>query len=118
MSGFDPALRLSSRRGSPDPGRRQRMSGLEICVAALGLAARLEASAPWPRLCLGDASVAEGSGHTSLVFTATLSGPASVPIRVFYASSDGSATAGSDYVARAGTFTIPAGATSATFAIE
>jgi hypothetical protein len=69
-------------------------------------------------LSLGDASVAEGSGHASLVFTATLSAPASVPIRVNYAPSDGSATAGSDYVARSGTFVIPAGATSATFAIE
>jgi hypothetical protein len=71
-----------------------------------------------PRLSLGDASVLEGHGGTAtLTFTATLSAAAAGEVAAQYATADGTAAAGSDYVAAAGTLVIPAGATSATIAV-
>jgi len=72
-----------------------------------------------PALSIANASVTEGnSGTTSLNFTVTLSAPANGNVDVAYSTSDGSATAGSDYTAVSnGTLTIPAGSTSATIAI-
>ncbi len=55
----------------------------------------------------------------SLVFTATLSEPAEGDVTVDFATVDtGSATAGTDYTARSGTVTIPAGETSAQVTID
>ena len=47
-------------------------------------------------------------------FTVTLSGPATSPVTVSYATADLSAHAGIDYVAATGTLTIPAGQTTGT----
>lgn len=51
------------------------------------------------------------------VITANLSGEASYPITVDYATSDGTATAGEDYTTTTGTLTFDAGTTTATFDI-
>ena len=72
--------------------------------------------APLPTLSIANVSKAEGnSGTSNLVFTVTLSQAASAAVTVNYATSDVTATAGTDYVATSGTVTIPAGSTTGTF---
>ena len=72
-----------------------------------------------PTLSIANASVTEGnSGTASLNFTVTLSTQASDNVDVAYSTSNGSATAGTDYTAVSnGILTIPAGSTSATIAV-
>ncbi|AKF09887.1 Alkaline phosphatase [Sandaracinus amylolyticus] len=66
-----------------------------------------------PTLSVANASVAEGnSGTTNLTFAVTLSAPTSETVTVAYATTNGTATAGSDYDARSGTLTFTPGATS------
>jgi len=73
---------------------------------------------PVPSISIGDASKLEGNtGTSTLKFTVTLSALSGLAATVHYATADGSATAGSDYVARSGTLTIPAGTTTKTIAI-
>lgn len=68
-----------------------------------------------PTVSIGNASKTEGnSGTANMSFTATLSKAATVPVTVDYATSNGTATAGSDYVAGSGTVTFAAGQTSQT----
>ncbi|MGL6290874.1 MAG: Ig-like domain-containing protein, partial [Silanimonas sp.] len=77
-------------------------------------------AAPLPALTIADASVAEGnSGTTTLSFTASLSAPAGPGGVTFdIATADGTASAGSDYVAQALTGqTIPAGSSTYTFTV-
>jgi choice-of-anchor B domain-containing protein len=67
-----------------------------------------------PRLTVADIAVAEGhhegSEHpATAVFTVALNAPAAVPVTVDYQTSDGTATAGLDYIATSGTLTIPVG---------
>ena len=63
-----------------------------------------------PSLSIADASVTEGNaGQTSLSFTISLSAASGSDVTVDYATSDGTATAGSDYTASSGTATITAG---------
>ena len=69
-----------------------------------------------PTLSIDDATVPEGPGAVA-EFTVTLSAPSPVPVTVDYASSDGTATAGTDYTATSGTLTIPAGDTSGTIRV-
>lgn len=72
-----------------------------------------------PTVSIADASVSEGdSGTTSLNFTVSLSALANGNVDVDFATSDGSASAGSDYAARSGTLTIPAASTSATISVS
>ena len=57
--------------------------------------------------------ITEGnSGTLNATFTVTLSKPSTADVTVSYATMDVDATAGSDYVAKTGTLTIPAGQTS------
>lgn len=72
-----------------------------------------------PVLSIGNASIIEGDAGTSLmVFTVTATAPAPAGGISFQATtSDGTATAGSDYVALSGSFTIAAGATSTTVSV-
>jgi hypothetical protein len=72
-----------------------------------------------PKLSLLDASVTEGNtGTTPLTFTVTMTPAALVDVTVDYATADGTATAGSDYVAASGTLTIPAGQTSGSITVD
>ncbi len=72
-----------------------------------------------PLVSVSDVSAFEGDSGTSVMnFGFGLSSPAGIGgVTIQYATADGTATAGSDYVAAAGTATIPAGATATTVAI-
>jgi subtilisin-like proprotein convertase family protein len=73
---------------------------------------------PVPSLSIGDVSKSEGnSGTTAFSFTVTLSSASATSVTVQYATANGTATAGSDYTAAAGTLTIPAGTLSATITV-
>jgi aryl-phospho-beta-D-glucosidase BglC (GH1 family) len=66
-----------------------------------------------PTLAVADSSVVEGnSGIQDLAFTVRLSAPATSAVTVAYATADGSAKAGNDYIATSGTLTFAAGQTS------
>ena len=66
----------------------------------------------------GDASVTEGHvGTSSANFTVTLSAAASQPVTVAYSTSNGTATADSDYQSASGTVTFAAGETSKTISV-
>ena len=69
-----------------------------------------------PAISVSDASVQEADGAV-LTFTATLSHASSSTITVGYATSDGTATAGSDYTAASGTLTFNPGDTSQTVSV-
>ena len=62
-----------------------------------------------PSLSINDASVAESAGTATL--TVTLSAASGKDVSFSYATSNGSATAGSDYTATSGSYTISAGDT-------
>src|SRR5262245_35614637 len=71
-----------------------------------------------PALSISDASITEGdAGSSQLTFTVTLSKAATGPVSVNYPTADGSASAGSDYTARAGTLTFAAGEISKTITV-
>src|SRR5205085_350627 len=62
--------------------------------------------------------ITEGNtGTKAATFTVTLSAASSQSVTVAYTTADGSATAGSDYLAASGTLTIPAGQTSGTITV-
>ena len=71
-----------------------------------------------PAISVGDASVVEGnSGTKQMVFTVSLSQAATGPVTVNYATANGTATAGQDYVAKSGTITFAAGETQKTISV-
>lgn len=72
-----------------------------------------------PNISIAPLSITEGNAGTSLAnFSISLSASSATAVTFGAATSDGSATAGSDYVARIVPLqTIPAGQTSATFAV-
>ena len=60
-----------------------------------------------PQLRIGDTTVDEDSGRA--VFTVSLSSETSETVTVTYTTSDGAATAGSDFASKSGALAIPAG---------
>lgn len=73
---------------------------------------------PTPGISINDVNVTEGnSGQTNASFTLSLSGPSASAVTVQYATSNVTASAGSDYVADSGTVTFPANTTSRTLNI-
>jgi hypothetical protein len=70
-----------------------------------------------PALSVGDQTVTEGSTSATVQFTVSLASPAGALTTVDYATADVSASAGTDYVATAGTLTFAPGATSTTVAV-
>ncbi len=72
-----------------------------------------------PELSIGDASVTEGdSGESAtLTFTVTLSPAATLPVTVDWATSDGTAEAGTDYTAANGSLRFATGDASKTFTV-
>jgi hypothetical protein len=73
---------------------------------------------PLPSLSIADAATTEGnSGTKTLWFTVSLSAASGVTTRVGFATADGTATAGSDYLARSGTLSFAAGTLSKTIGV-
>lgn len=74
---------------------------------------------PLPTLSIADAARAEGDAGTApLPFIVTLSAPHTIDVALQYATADGSALAGSDYVATGpAVLIIPAGSTTGTIAV-
>ncbi|MFD0893054.1 cellulose binding domain-containing protein [Luteolibacter ambystomatis] len=71
-----------------------------------------------PVISVAGGSIAEGNVGTGLLnFTITLSKAAATSVTVDYATANGTATAGSDYVSRSGTLVFAAGETSKTIAV-
>ena len=71
-----------------------------------------------PSLSIADASLTEGASGTSVMtFTASLSAVSGRTVTVDYATSDGTAIAGSDYTAASGTLTFTPGQTQQTFGV-
>jgi hypothetical protein len=70
---------------------------------------------PLPTVFIDGSTVREGdSGVTNAVFHLHLSCPSSLPLALTYATQNGTALAGLDYIATNGTVLFPAGATEAT----
>ncbi len=71
-----------------------------------------------PRLSINSVSLTEGQSGTKLMtFTVSLSAAYDQPVTVNYSTQDGSAVAGSDYVATAGMLTFSPGQTSKTITV-
>jgi hypothetical protein len=71
-----------------------------------------------PVVSIAPASVVDVNGGTAtMTYTVTLDNPVPFPVTVHYATSDGTAIAGTDYTAANGTLTIPGGQTSGTISI-
>ncbi len=95
-------------------------SVLMLCMATLLLACGGGGGGGGlPELSVDSPSISEGdSGTSNLIFTATLSQTDAADVTVEYATTDDTASAGSDYTANNGTLTIPAGSSSATLTIS
>lgn len=79
----------------------------------------LDLGTPSSTVTVTGGSVTEGdSGTRSIAFTVALSEPSDVNAFVDYATSDGTAVAGDDYAATAGTLAILAGATSTIVTVD
>jgi hypothetical protein len=73
---------------------------------------------PYPALTVSNASVTEGnSGATNAIFTVRLSAVSGRIITVDYATANGTAVAGSDYVPTSGTVVFPAGTSNQTIRV-
>jgi len=72
-----------------------------------------------PSLSIDNVAIAEGnSGTANAVFTVSLSSSTGFVVAVDFATADGTATAGSDYVSNSSTLTFSAGETSKTISVE
>lgn len=71
-----------------------------------------------PTMSIANTSIAEGNtGTTNMSFTVTLSKTSTSPVTVNYATSNGTATAGADYLANSGTITFAAGQSTKTVTV-
>ncbi|HSU55216.1 MAG TPA: M36 family metallopeptidase, partial [Candidatus Dormibacteraeota bacterium] len=71
-----------------------------------------------PAISIGDRTILEGnSGITNATFTVSLSVTAPLPVSVNYATADGTALAGADYVSTNGTLTFAPGQTNKTIVV-
>jgi ELWxxDGT repeat protein len=71
-----------------------------------------------PRIRVSDVMAKEGNaGQRSFAFTVDLSVAYDVSVTVDWTTANGTATAGSDYVAASGTLTVPVGATTGTIGV-
>ncbi|ONG54035.1 hypothetical protein BKE38_11205 [Pseudoroseomonas deserti] len=103
--------------GSMSIGFLANSAGAGHQVAGLSLNGIVQGEA-LPTISVAHAAVQEGAdGTRPLVFTVMLDKPAAGAVTVAYATADGSATAGSDYLAAAGTLRFEAGETSRTVTV-
>jgi hypothetical protein len=72
-----------------------------------------------PTLTINDVSIVEGNaGFSTATFTVTLTNPNASATTVQYATANGTATAGTDYVATSGTLTFNPGTTTQTVSVQ
>ena len=72
-----------------------------------------------PRISISGAASSEGNaGTTLLTFTVSLSAVSDEPVTIHYATQDGTAIAGEDYLATSGTLTFAPGETTKTITVE
>jgi len=94
------------------------LAGKTVTGGRLDVAAALNI-VPAVEIAITGGAVKEGdSGTTPLAFTVTLSAAASTEVTVAYATADGSARAGSDYLARSGLLSFAPGETAKTITID
>ncbi len=87
-------------------------------VPSVGRVLRLENAGGVPSLVIRDATATEGTAAGgSLVFDVARNGSLAGTVTVAYATSDGTATEGSDYTSATGTLTFPPGTSSRTIVI-
>jgi len=103
----------------PDETFRLRLSNVvNAAVVTPGEAAGLILNDDLPALSVGSVTVAEGNaGTTAAVFPVTLSAPFAKTVSVGYATANGTASAGTDYVAATGTVSFAPGDTSKTITV-
>jgi hypothetical protein len=93
------------------------IGAVDAATGHIATSKRFDLEPTAPTLAVGDASVSEGNSGATLAFPVTLSRAFARDVTVHYATSNGTATVGSDYQAKSGTLTIPAGATSANVSV-
>jgi len=72
-----------------------------------------------PSISINNVAIKEGdSGYTNMIFTLSLSAASKQSVSVSFNTIDGTATAGSDYLAASGTVTFAAGQTKQTIAVR
>jgi len=106
--------------GSTFSGWSGACTGTGVCQVTMNAAAAVTATfaAVPSSLSINDVTLNEGnSGTTNATFTVTLSPASSQTVTVNYATANGTATAGSDYVAQSGTLTFTAGQTTKTISV-
>jgi hypothetical protein len=113
IGGGSPALNLVTS-GCPPPTTDQR--GVVRQGNACDAGAYEAGGAP--SVSIANTSVTEGNGGTTpAIFAVTLSAAASQTVTVQFATSNGTAVAGSDYNATSGTVTFPPGSTTQTASV-
>ncbi|NBX28879.1 hypothetical protein EBR04_00240 [bacterium] len=87
------------------------VAGKTVTGGRLDVAAALNAPPPVAVSIAGGGVVEGNAGTTTLAFTVTLAAAATAPVTVSYATANGTATAGSDYVAQSGSLSFAPGET-------
>lgn len=106
------------RLGEPDETFVVQLHGAKNAKVADGMGVVTIADDE-PRLTISDGVVTEGnSGTTLMTFTVTLSAAQGEGVTVNYATADGTAIAGEDYLAAFDTLTFAPGETTRTFTVE
>jgi subtilisin family serine protease len=76
------------------------LNGLTVTGGRLNISALMQGTPVLPSLSISNVTQSEGnSGSTNFGFTVTLSAASATPVTVNYATANGTATSGSDYVA-------------------
>jgi len=103
-----PFVVAQSRRFAENPAPLP--SALEVSEFSHCFSITGSAPVPVPTLSIGDASVGEGdAGTTTATFTVSLSAAATGTVTVNYATADGTAVAGTDYIASSGALSFAPG---------
>ncbi|MBX9748047.1 MAG: cellulase family glycosylhydrolase [Roseococcus sp.] len=92
--------------------------GMDVTGSGTPQNISVNGGAPVPGLTIADASLTEGdAGSAMMNFTIRLTTASATPVTVGYATADGSALAGQDYLASAGSLTFAPGETSKTLSV-
>lgn len=104
--------------GEPDESFRIQLANAKGATIANGTAVVTILDDDQPRISVSDVAANEGNdGPTAFTFTVSLSVAYDLPVTVYYTTMDGSASAGIDYTAAAGTLVFAPGQTSQTITV-